>query len=385
MKVAVPNSITTKRVVDLPPIQLDRPEKLKLQKDSYITLKLRTSPADADSQTYDLTLVYFNSGTPEEWLKFQKDLNKVFVGQNLTQGPPKYAMARRVLEGDALARFNTAANDHGNENNDNFRACMRDLTTHVFPQRALQKQKRFMRRKMRKPQNWTIRSYANRITELNEYLSSFPPFAADQSLPDEEILDLLEFGIPRAWQNQFTIQGFDPQANTVNDFVQFCERLETTEGSESVGQLSIPRKRQKEQKSDRPNKKPKGQLKNFVGDVPTCLLHGPGHSTEDCKVLQAQVKKLKSSYSKKGSSTEPSSSSPSKGKFYSKKEIHTMVAKEVQKAWNNSSSSKSSKSKTKTAEVKNIQRQESSSDEESCSSEASQHSSSDDSSTSRED
>ena len=97
-----------------------------------------------------------------------------------------------------------------------------------------------MRRKMRKPQNWTIRSYANRITELNEYLTSFPPFGGNQSLPDEEILDLMEFGIPRAWQNQFTIQGFDPQANSVNDFVQFCEHLESTETTNSVSQLSVP-------------------------------------------------------------------------------------------------------------------------------------------------
>ena len=343
MKVAIPNQIhATKRIVDLPPIPLDRPEKQKLQKDAYITLKLRTSPADADSQTYDLTLVYFNSGSPEEWLRFRRDLRKVLVGQNITQGPPMYAMARRVLEGDALSRFNTVANDHGNETTANFALCLNDLTTHVFLQRALQKQKRFMRRKMCKPQNWTIRQYTNRMTELNEYLSSFPPFGADQALPEEEILDLLEFGIPRAWQNQFIIQGFDPQANSVNDFVQFCERLESTESTDSVSQATILRKRPRDVKSDKPSgsKKQKHGLKNFQGEIPTCLLHGPGHSTESRKVLQAQIRKMKSKYQSKDSSGE-SSSKPSSGKFYNKKELHTMVAREIKKALKSTSSQKS--------------------------------------------
>ena len=39
--------------------------------------------------------------------------------------------------------------------------------------------------------------------------------------------DLLEFGIPNTWQKAMLLQDFDPQVHTVNDFVQFCERLET--------------------------------------------------------------------------------------------------------------------------------------------------------------
>ena len=60
-------------------------------------------------------------------------------------------MTRRLLEGDALAAFNAAAAVHRNENNDNFLACIDDVTAHIFPARALQMQKRFMRRFLRKP------------------------------------------------------------------------------------------------------------------------------------------------------------------------------------------------------------------------------------------
>jgi hypothetical protein len=50
-------------------------------------MKLRSDPAIADSQTYDLTLKYFCSGTPGEWLNFYRDLQKILVGQIIVTGP----------------------------------------------------------------------------------------------------------------------------------------------------------------------------------------------------------------------------------------------------------------------------------------------------------
>ena len=91
------------------PIHLERPDKVELEKGQYVVLKLRTNPADEKSTTYDLPLPFYSTGTPEEWLRFKLNLSKVLIGQNITTGPPKYALARRVLEGDALAAFEAAA------------------------------------------------------------------------------------------------------------------------------------------------------------------------------------------------------------------------------------------------------------------------------------
>ena len=60
---------------------------------------------DPTLQTYQRTIPFSRSGTPEQWLLVKKTLLKIIVGQNITQGPSKYSMARRVLEGDILARF----------------------------------------------------------------------------------------------------------------------------------------------------------------------------------------------------------------------------------------------------------------------------------------
>ena len=77
-----------------PPILLQVMEPAVLAKDQYLTMKLRSVPTVDKSPTYDLVVLYFKNGTPKEWLKFQLNLNRVFVGQNLTKSVPKDAMVR---------------------------------------------------------------------------------------------------------------------------------------------------------------------------------------------------------------------------------------------------------------------------------------------------
>ena len=87
-----------------------------------------------------------------------------------------------------------------------------------------------MRRSLRKPRNMSIREYVNRVLDLNDQLASYPGTGDnpdDTKLPEDEIFNLLEFGIPNTWQKAMLLQDFDPQVHTVNDFVQFYERLET--------------------------------------------------------------------------------------------------------------------------------------------------------------
>ena len=77
----------------IPPIiPLERPEEKQLRKDQYLTFKLRSVPTEESSTTYDLSIPFFGNGSPEELLIFLNLLNKVFVGQNVTTGPQKYAL-----------------------------------------------------------------------------------------------------------------------------------------------------------------------------------------------------------------------------------------------------------------------------------------------------
>eukprot|EP00957_Ditylum_brightwellii_P076864 5842340-Ditylum_brightwellii.AAC.1 len=63
---------------------------------------LCTKPADATSPIYKLSVLFFDNGTPTEWIKFWHGLHAVLRGQNFTQGPPSYAVVKTLLKCNAL-------------------------------------------------------------------------------------------------------------------------------------------------------------------------------------------------------------------------------------------------------------------------------------------
>ena len=158
----------------VPPVPLERSEKKQPAKGEFLTMKCRTLPTEANSPTYDVTIPYFRSGTPEEWLRFRSNLDKVIHGQNATTGPSRYALARKLLEGDALAAFDQAANaTQGGETVASFSVVMTAVTKHIFPARALQTQKRFIRRFLRKPKDMTIRQQVGLVQVMNSMLLKY--------------------------------------------------------------------------------------------------------------------------------------------------------------------------------------------------------------------
>ncbi len=125
----------------LPPIPLERPERMKLEDGNYVSFKLRAVPADPDSQLYSLSVPYYVTGMADQWILFRKNLDKILIGQHITTGPPTYAMTRRILEGAALAKFEDATTSRGTETMEHFGQVLDDMGNYVFPRRALQLEK----------------------------------------------------------------------------------------------------------------------------------------------------------------------------------------------------------------------------------------------------
>eukprot|EP00957_Ditylum_brightwellii_P131003 9992977-Ditylum_brightwellii.AAC.1 len=63
-------------------ILFPRPELRNIERGQFHTYKLRTTPADATYAIYKLSIPFFDEGTPEEWIKFQRGLAAVLKGQN---------------------------------------------------------------------------------------------------------------------------------------------------------------------------------------------------------------------------------------------------------------------------------------------------------------
>ena len=204
-------------------------------------------------------------------------------------------MTRRILDGDTLAKFNAKATELGAETVAHHSQCLNAVTEHVFPQRALQYQRRYMRRYMRKPAKTSTREFSARLQELNAYLKEFPPFGGDdQMLAEDDLAEILEFGIPNSWQKAMVLQGFNTIERSVTDIVEFCERLEFTEqlsndlnGKNSRTDSSSGKKNRKsgEKTSKEASNKGKHQQDRY------CPLHNTnGHDISECKVFLNQAK-----------------------------------------------------------------------------------------------
>ncbi len=203
-------------------IPLERPAKKQVEKDDLIEFELRNNPTDEDSQTYKVTVPIFESGTPEEVIDFTENVKRVATGQNMTTAPPRYALMRRLLRGDALAAFNAAATAAGEETLPNFVTAKNGLIAHYMPPCSLAIQKQVMRRFMRKPPHWTMHQFMACIMEINSKLKFFVPYAQNQALTADKLLDIGEFGVPPSWHHQMIIQNFDPMEGTAQDLVDFC-------------------------------------------------------------------------------------------------------------------------------------------------------------------
>ena len=96
----------------------------------------------------------------EQLICWKRDLDKVIQVQNVTRPVDKFAMARRVLEGDALATFNESA--MGIETQATF---IESIASHIFPNFMLSNQRAWLRRSddVRKKPNMSTRRWAARL------------------------------------------------------------------------------------------------------------------------------------------------------------------------------------------------------------------------------
>eukprot|EP00957_Ditylum_brightwellii_P062858 4768982-Ditylum_brightwellii.AAC.1 len=111
-------------------ILLKRADPKLLECGQFHTYKLRTTPADMTSPLYKLSLPFFDSGTPEECILFRRGLTTVFKGQNITQGPLSYVVAKTFLKVDALTVFEQAEIARGNQMLPYFELCLDDVAKH---------------------------------------------------------------------------------------------------------------------------------------------------------------------------------------------------------------------------------------------------------------
>ena len=289
-----------KKVLVTPPIHLEVSSEKKKEKGEFIKIDLKSNPADADSKTYSFSIQLLSKATPEEILKFMDNFDMIVRGQGITDAENKFGMMRNLLRGDALRVFDQEANKMSDKNDANFTKVSNSLVEYFFPPNALITQKRYMRRFMRKSKATTIREFYVRVLEINNRCDSFPPFGQNQKMATDEIKEIVEFAAPQSWQKELLRQGVDVTKKSIEELVDFFERLETAEQIYgSAGGKPDVKKSQRATEGDSPDKK-KGSYqtarqssssrhkhhsykkRKYVPEGEECPIHGFDHPMAEC-------------------------------------------------------------------------------------------------------
>ena len=343
------------------------------------SFKLLSNPADAASAKYSFRMGYADGSQSVRFhIQWAKNVLKVLRGLAITTGPNQLQMVNQMCLGDVLTSFQdsvrrfqdearviratTAADALGAHDptaetqaewearreiayRTNVTAPVSDPTTamvtmsarfaagSVLPYKALERQKRFMRRKMRKPVDMKIRQYVSHLTRINsDELPHMPPFLPDQQLSGDEILDIVMFGIPKSWEKEMAKQDFDPFRNgaTLRQLVEFCERLEAVEDTPTVqrNNTTTSNKKTKFQGNKGKTIKPEGKW---------CAFHESNtHDTSECTVLK-KMKDAKKNGNEKSfhnnNNDKPWAKKSNDAKKFTKKELNNIVKKASDKAY----------------------------------------------------
>ena len=206
-------------------IALDEDDDIDGQEAKYKSVK-QTLPVTIGSTThmYEKYIVRFDQGTPKRWLSFLKEFEEVKTQLELTTGVDLYSNFRTLLTGDALEKWNSVVTTNGTQTAAHFTNCVNDMTTYMFPDNALSLQQTYLSSQAKKPSTMTWRQYDVKLHQENNNLAFYPPnFNNTQKLPDAVILGMVHRTVPNYFKEQVKTQGFDIQAKTTKELIQFFE------------------------------------------------------------------------------------------------------------------------------------------------------------------
>ena len=313
-----------------PPLPLIPVTRVEEESCSY---KLLSNPTKKDSAKYSFTMAVLE-GTEDvrAAIQFYSDIHRVYRGLNMGNDPGNDQLLRaqlteRMLRGSALASFQKSFGDAtavglaesqmlavgseaaqgASETDEDYQLRLDAAKTHatydpkpadltmalcqiimeMAPHKALQIQKRWMRRHLRKTREMKVRTFATHLARINdEELPLLPPrFDSAQKLSEDEMIDILVNACPKKWSSDMDRFDFDPLvegwAKTV-DFLSRQEQAAEHEGSNDVHVVETKSKKPKTESS-------KGKGGTKTTGLKHCHYHGwnPTHDSNNCRTLKA--------------------------------------------------------------------------------------------------
>jgi hypothetical protein len=187
------------------------------------TLKVRTGQTGTSAPSYKMKVAKFEDGTPTEWIEVMNALEAIWKQNSLNTASDRQASVKTILREDALTAFEASIHeDLEPEENAAEGATAIQITTemidealisvakNIFPHRALEIQKIWMKRQVRKPKDMPVRKMIAIITKMNNSLARFPEADENDKFEAKELLEIIEWSLPNEWRAKFDLQGYVP-------------------------------------------------------------------------------------------------------------------------------------------------------------------------------
>ena len=299
------NPVPKKTMFLVPPLPLveEDVEKDKSTDTIEFMLKQRAGATAASAPAYKLKVHRFCEGTVEAWIRVRKAMTELWTQNSMTSASDRVATVQSILRGDSLTVFEASieelthvTDEDGDEeilplSEEIVQAALEAVAVTVFPFRALNTQKQWMRRGFRKPKDLPIRKTVAAVSRLNNSIPYFPSGSETDKFSKEELVELLEWSIPQAWRTKFDLDGYIPTAHSKEYFMTQCEQIERNEATQkTVKSTQFAGTKRTAHKKDRGSKHKHGKTKSYSDKAEKfyCTEHGKNstHNTEGCYTLK---------------------------------------------------------------------------------------------------
>jgi hypothetical protein len=163
----------------------------------------------------------FGSGTPAIWIEVLNSLNKIWTQNVMTTATDREASVKTIVCDDALTAFEASLEESQDGDEDDevevlalttemVNVGLTDVSKTIFPHRALEIQKLWMRRAIRKPKDMTFRKLVAAVMQMNKSSSKFPAATDDDKFSTNDLLEILEWSLPAKWRAKFDLDRYVP-------------------------------------------------------------------------------------------------------------------------------------------------------------------------------
>ena len=236
------NNSTFRPVLPLVPDKLSEDD--EKDKTKYITFDLKFKAGGGEkSPSYKMNMRRFDEGSPQEWMDVLAGLREIWKQNSVVAPADRVATIAAILKGDSLTAFEAALEDARVDDDpededdpsplimtqEHVEISLRAVTAVVFPFRALETQKQWMNRSMRKPVDMGSRKAAAALSRINNCLPLFPNGNQSSKYSDSELVGLFEWSLPTSWRKTMDKKSFVPSMHSMKDLIDECERIERNE------------------------------------------------------------------------------------------------------------------------------------------------------------